>query len=123
MRRRKLLIVEDHPLMVEAIRVAVDADGDFEVVGVVTDGPAAVDAVARLEPDVVLLDLRLAAGDGIDVMRELRSSAVQTKFVVLSGSDGADAVQRALGAGASAVISKRIDPHDLPGALRQAFDQ
>ena len=123
MRRVKLLVAEDHPLMVEAIRLAFGNSGEFDVVGVADSGDEAVAAARRLQPDVVLLDLHLPGLDGIEVLHALRRADVSSKCVVLSASDTPDVVQLAFEAGACAFISKRIDPHDLPAALRQAVDQ
>ncbi len=123
MRRLKVLIIEDHQLMAEAIRVSLTAAGDFEIVAVADDGMKALELAAQLMPDVVLLDLRLPRLDGIEVLRRLRGSATAAKIVVLSASDEADVVDLAFRAGASAFITKRIDPHDLAAAVRQALDQ
>jgi DNA-binding NarL/FixJ family response regulator len=123
MRRLKLLVAEDHPLMVAAIRIAFARRRDFEIVAVVESGDAVVEAALRLDPDVVLLDLRLPGIDGLEVLRALGRANVRAKRVVLSASDGSDVVQAALRAGASAFITKRIDPYDLAAALRQAVDQ
>jgi DNA-binding NarL/FixJ family response regulator len=123
MRRLKLLIAEDHPLMVEALRLAASVDGGFEVVGAVASGAEVVDAAKRLEPDVILLDLRLPEVDGLEALQELRAEGIRARCVVLSALDGDEVVQRALRAGACAFIAKRIDPRDLPAALRQALDQ
>jgi DNA-binding NarL/FixJ family response regulator len=122
-RRLRLLVVEDHPLVVEAIRVAVADLPDFEIAGVADSGTAVVPLARELQPDVILLDLRLPGVDGIDVLHALRREKIGARCVVLSASDEADVVELAFRAGASVFISKRIDPHDLPAALRQAVDQ
>lgn len=123
MRRLRVLVIEDHPLMVEAIRVSVGTSGDFEIVGVAESGVEAIQQAQNLKPDVVLLDLRLPGIDGLEILRRLRRDDVDTKLVVLSANDEASVVDLALRAGACAFITKRIDPHDLPSALRQAIDQ
>jgi DNA-binding NarL/FixJ family response regulator len=123
MRRLKLLIAEDHPLMVEAIRVAASADRGFDVVGAVESGPEVVEAALVLDPDLILLDVRLPHVDGIAALDALRAAGVRAKCVVLSATETPAIVELALQAGAAAFITKRIDPHDLAAALRQAFDQ
>jgi DNA-binding NarL/FixJ family response regulator len=123
MRRLKVLVIEDHRLMVEAIRVSLSRSNEFEVVGAAEDGGEALDLVRKLQPDVVLLDLRLPGVDGLEILRQLKDSTPAAKLVVLSACDEADVVELALRAGACAFITKRIDPHDLAAALRQALDQ
>jgi DNA-binding NarL/FixJ family response regulator len=121
MRRLRLVIADDHPLMLEAIELALSAGNDFEIVGTAASGTDVIALTYKVDPDVVLLDLRLPDGDGWEVLRSLRGSGA--KLVVLSASDEPDVVERALRGGACAFITKRIDPHDLAAALRQALDQ
>ena len=123
MRRLKVFIIEDHPLMVEAIRVSLSSTEEFEIVGTEESGEAALELAERLEPDVVLLDLRLPGIDGLEVLRRLHQSGLKARLVVLSACDETEIVDLALRAGACAFITKRIDPHDLAAALRQALDQ
>lgn len=123
MRRLRLLIAEDHPLMVEAIRVVLSISGEFEIVGVAESGSEVLPLAQRLDPDVVLVDLRLPGLDGLEVLHALRKAGVGAKLVVLSARDESDVVELAFRAGACAFITKRIDPHDFPAALRQALDQ
>lgn len=123
MRHLRLLIAEDHPLMVEAIRAATSVDGRIEIVGEVSSGAEVVDAAVALEPDVILLDLRMPQVDGISALHGLRAAGVRAKVVVLSAEEGRDVVQQAFRAGAAAFIDKRIDPYDLSAALRQACEQ
>jgi len=123
LRRLRLLVIDDHPLMVEAISLALGTDGDFEIVAVATSGADIVPLVRRTMPDLVLLDLRMPAVDGIGALRALRHAGLDTKVIVLSGLEEPEVVDRALRAGACAFILKRIDPIDLGAAIRQALDQ
>ena len=123
MRRLRVFVIEDHPLMVEAIRVALSMTDEFEIVGTVEDGAKALELATQAQADVVLLDLRLPGIDGLEILRRLNQSDLAAKLVVLSACDDAEIVDLALRAGASAFITKRIDPHDLAAALRQALDQ
>lgn len=123
MRRLKVLVIEDHLLMVEAIRLALSASRNFEIVGTFGFRRDIVAAVERTKPDLVLMDLDLADGDALPVVRELASAGSAAKIVVFSGNESDEIIGRALQAGAYAFITKRIDPGDLPAALRQAVDQ
>jgi DNA-binding NarL/FixJ family response regulator len=123
MRRLKLLMAEDHPLMVEAVHFALSITDDFEIVGVAQSGADVVEMAHGLEPDVVLLDLRLPGMDGLEILHTLSRSDIPAKVVVLSACEDPTVVDLALRAGACAFITKRIDPYDLPAALRQVLDQ
>jgi DNA-binding NarL/FixJ family response regulator len=123
MRRLRVVIGEDHPLMVEAIRLVLSASEDFEIVGVARSGDDVLELAQRVQPDVVLLDLRLPGLDGLEVLHALRRSGLESKSIVLSGCDNPEIVNLALAAGACAFIAKRIDPADLTAAIRQALDQ
>jgi DNA-binding NarL/FixJ family response regulator len=123
MRRLKVLVVEDHPMMVEAIRLALPMSGQFEVSSAIDSGSQACAVAERTRPDVILLDLQLPDVDGLDVIRALVRAGNRAKIVVFSAHESPELVDRALRAGACAFITKRIDPSDLAAALRQALDQ
>jgi DNA-binding NarL/FixJ family response regulator len=123
LRRLKILVAEDHPLMIEAIDLALSGVDEFEIVGVATSGRDVAPLCRRLRPDIVLLDLRLPGLDGMQVLDAIQQAEIETKVVVLSASEEPEVIERALRAGACAFITKKIDPHDLPAALHQALEQ
>ena len=123
MRRLRLLVVDDHQLMVEAIRLALVSSGGFEIVGVAASGVELVPLVRRTTPDVVLLDLRMPSVDWLAALRALRQAGLETKVIIFSGMEEPKLVERVLRFGACAFIMKRIDPIDLGAAIRQALDQ
>jgi DNA-binding NarL/FixJ family response regulator len=123
MRQLRLLLVEDHPLMAEAIRLAISRDRAFEVVGAVESVSDVAAAAVRLGADIVLLDIGVRGKTTVDVLRALRRISADSKLVVLSAAESDEAIDVALRAGAHAFITKRIDPLDLAGALRQVVDQ
>jgi DNA-binding NarL/FixJ family response regulator len=120
--RLKLLIADDHQLMLDAIRLALESSPDIEIVGETTSGSQVVPLVRQVSPDVVLLDLRMPGMDGLRCLEALRQRHPEVKTVVLSGSEDPDVVAAAFQRGAVAFIVKRIDPADLPAVIRQAFD-
>lgn len=120
--RLKLLVADDHGLMVEAIRLALEGRPEFELVGTAESGSQVLPLVERTKPDLVLLDLRMPEMDGLVCIRLLRERAPTVKIVVLSGMDSDEMVKEALKLGASAFISKRIDPDALPQALMEAYE-
>jgi DNA-binding NarL/FixJ family response regulator len=123
MRRLKVLVADDHELMLEAIRIALEqAPDDFEIVATTTQGPRVLPLVAQTQPDLVLLDLRMPRMDGLTCLELLRKRHPGVKAVVLSGLEGPEVVHSAFNRGATAFIRKHIDPRDLPSALRQAVE-
>ena len=121
MRRLKVLIADDHELMVEAVRIALSQEKDeFEVVATTSRGTQVLPLITQTAPDIVLLDLRMPGMDGLACLEQIRKRHPIVKTVVLSGLEGAEVIRSAFNLGATAFIHKHVDPRDLPSALRQA---
>ena len=118
----RVLIADDHRLMVEGTRQALERAGGFEIVGEATTGVQVLPLVRRLKPELVLLDLRMPQMDGLTCLAKIRKEFPDVKVAILSVSQDPELIQTALKRGASAYIVKSIDPDDLAGALRQALD-
>lgn len=119
MRRLRVLIADDHRLVLEAIRLALDGADDIEVVGAAESGSQVLPLVGQTGPDLVLLDVLMPGMDGLTALDLLRRRHPQVKVVMLSGVNEPDTIETALRHGASAFIAKQIEPRDLPSALRQ----
>jgi DNA-binding NarL/FixJ family response regulator len=117
----RVVLVDDHRLMVEAVRMALEADGDFEVVGTAVDPTRAPNLVAETSPDVVLLDVLMPQLDGLTCLTRIKQRTPSAKVVMLSASDDPSIAEQALRHGADAFVLKQIDPRDLGGVLRQAL--
>ena len=115
------MIVEDHPLMLSALRETMEQADGFAVVGTATSGLQVEPLVSRTRPDLVLLDLMLPGLDGLSCLALLRERHPQATVVVLSGQDDDETIEKALLGGATAYVNKSIDPADLPVLLRQAL--
>jgi DNA-binding NarL/FixJ family response regulator len=120
MRRLKLLIADDHRLMLAAIRCALQQAEDIEIVGEAQAGSQVLPLVGQTHPDLVLLDIRMPGMDGLKCLQLLRERYPKVKTVVLSGIDDPQIIQSVLEAGANAYILKTVDPQDLASAVRQA---
>ena len=111
MKRIRVLIVEDSPVVAEHLRRIVAADGRFEVVGVVGSGEEAVDVVEPLAPDVITMDIHLPGMDGLSVVRQMKQNDNTRAIPVLALT--AHAMRgdrdRFLEAGCDGYISKPID--------------
>jgi DNA-binding NarL/FixJ family response regulator len=120
--RLKLVIADDHELMLEGIRLALAEAPEIEVVGTTTSGSQVLPLVRQTLPDVVLLDLRMPGVDGLRCLEMLRERHPEVKAVVLSGCEEPDVVEAAFRRGAAGFIVKRIDPSDLASVVRQIVD-
>jgi DNA-binding NarL/FixJ family response regulator len=118
----KVLIADDHKLIVDGIKRALEESPDFEVVGEASSGSQVLPLVGRTNPDLVLLDLRMPGADGLTCLAQIKKRHPDVKVVVLSVSTDQNVIQTALQRGASAYIVKSINPIDLPSALRQAVE-
>jgi DNA-binding NarL/FixJ family response regulator len=121
MRQLRLVVADDHGLMVEAVRIALAKRVDLEIVGVAETGSQVLPVVQQTQPDLVVLDLRMPGMDGLTCIRLLRERFPEVKIAVLSGLDANDTVDEAMRLGASAFISKSVDPAELPDALVAAM--
>ena len=119
MRRLNVLVVDDHRLMLEAVRVALDREEDLTVVAEADSGEKVLPLVGQTGPDVVLLDVRLPGMDGLEVLGQLRERYPSVAVVMFSGIDDPALVRASLERGASAFVLKHVDPRDLAAALRQ----
>jgi DNA-binding NarL/FixJ family response regulator len=122
MRRLKVVIADDHRLMLAAIRLALDPVPDIDVVAEAESGSQVLPLVHQHAPDVVLLDIRMPGMDGLKCLEQLKSRFPHIKAIVVSGVDDPQVIQAALERGASAFILKYIDPTDLASAIRQTVN-
>lgn len=122
LKRIRILIADDHQLVVDAVRAAFVGVEDVEVVGEATSSAGVLSRVGRLRPDVVLLDIGMPGQDGMSCLRALRESHPRIKVIILSGIDDNRVRRKALGLGASAFVSKLVDPRDLAGVVRQVIE-
>jgi len=120
MRRLKVLIADDHLLMLGAIRASLSQQDDIEVVGEADSGEKVLPLVGQTGPDAVLLDVRMPGMDGLTVLERLQEQHPRVAVVMLSGIDDPALVRGALERGASAFVLKHVDSRDLGSAIRQS---
>ncbi|MGY0235709.1 response regulator [Longispora urticae] len=114
-----VLIVDDEELIRVGLRAVVDAEPELTVVGEAADGADALDAARRLRPDVVLMDVRMPAVDGIAATRHILDTVRPApKVVVLTTFENDDYVYDALLAGAQGFLLKRARPAEIVQAVR-----
>jgi DNA-binding NarL/FixJ family response regulator len=115
--RIRILIVEDDALMRAGLRGVLSSDPAIELVGEADDGRAAAYRTRLLEPDVVLMDIRMPDLDGISATREVLAAFPEVKVVILTTFEDDDYIFGALSAGASGFLLKRTRPEDLIAAI------
>jgi DNA-binding NarL/FixJ family response regulator len=118
----KILIADDHPLLLAGVRQVLELDGGFEVVAEAYDGTAVLPLVGQTQPAVVLLDMRMPGLDGLACLDQLRSRHPDVHVVMCSMSADPEQIQSAFTHGACGYIVKSVDPGDLGSAIRQAVD-
>jgi DNA-binding NarL/FixJ family response regulator len=121
MRRLKIVIADDHQLMIHAIRLALEEVDDIEIVGEADSGSKVMPVVGQTSPDLVLLDIRMPGMDGLTVLERLHERYPKVRVAILSAVDDPAVIHAAFNRGASAFIVKHIDPRDLAAAIRQAI--
>jgi DNA-binding NarL/FixJ family response regulator len=118
----KLLIADDHPLVVAGIREVLSREPLIEIVGSASSGSEVMPLIGRLNPDVVLLDLRMPGVDGLGCLERIHDRYPKIKVVVLSMTTDPEQIQAAFKRGACGFVIKNIDPADLASAIRQAVN-
>jgi DNA-binding NarL/FixJ family response regulator len=116
----KVVLVDDHPMVRTGLAAMLTATDDIVVVGQAGGGMAAVEAVAREKPDVVLMDLSMPVVDGVEATRLVMADHPQVNVVVLTSFDDHERVTEALAAGAVGYQLKDCEPADLLAAVRAA---
>ena len=119
-RRPRVLLADDHLLVAEALRSLLTPE--FDLVGVVEDGRALVEAAGTLRPDVIVADVSMPHLNGIDALVRLRQDGDETPVVFLTMHRDATFARRALEAGASGFVLKHSASDELVSAIRAALD-
>ncbi len=119
----RLMIVDDHPMVREGLKLLLSDEEGFEVIGEAADGVMALELASQLCPDVVLMDVMMPRLNGIEATRHLRQRCPASQVIVLTSSLGDDLrVNEALKAGAIGYLLKDIQKADLLRAIRSAAE-
>jgi DNA-binding NarL/FixJ family response regulator len=116
----RVLIADDQALVRAGFRMILDAEEDIDVVGEASDGTEAVDQARRLDPDVVLMDIRMPELDGIEATRRVIANGGESpaRVLMLTTFDLNEYVYEALRAGASGFLLKDVPPEELAAGIR-----
>ena len=113
-----VVIVDDHAIVRQGLRTYLDLQTDIQVVGEAADGRQAVDVVRDLLPDIVLMDLVMPNGNGVDATREITALSPSTKVIVLTSFSEDEQVFASIKAGAQGYLMKDVLPQELVRAIR-----
>jgi DNA-binding NarL/FixJ family response regulator len=113
-----LLIADDHPLILAGLAALIRGEPGLQLVGQASDAIDAVDHYLRLRPDVMLVDLNMPGGGGIEAIRKIRALVPDARIVILTTYDGDEDVHRGLLAGAGAYLLKQSGPEEVLNCVR-----
>ena len=119
-RRVRLLIVDDHEIVRLGLRTLLGGRPEFEIIGEATTVAEAEAAASNTRPDVVIMDVRLPDGSGVEACREIKAAYPQTQVVMLTSYPDEDAVEASVVAGASGYLLKQTRGQDLIHAIQTA---
>lgn len=116
-----ILIVDDHPLVRQGLTAVISVEADLNLVGEAATGNEAVSMVAKTNPDVALVDLRLADTSGLEIIKTCKENASRCKFIILTSSADKDDFRRAQDLGVDGYVLKEAFPEELISAIRLVY--
>ncbi|MDQ6622951.1 MAG: response regulator transcription factor [Verrucomicrobiota bacterium] len=120
-KKRRVVVVEDHPMFREQLRLLIDKEDDLEVCGEADNVPAALALIQRLQPDLAVVDITLKNSGGLDLLKDLRVHEIDLPVLVLSMHAESLYAERALRAGARGYITKQEASAKVMIAIRQVL--
>src|SRR5919205_1453949 len=120
--KTRCLVVDDHTVVRQGLDLLFGDIDDLEIVGEVQNGEEALDAVEQLQPEVVLMDVRLPGIDGVSAVKRIHQTAPGVKFVIFSAYGDKRLLSDAIAAGARGYVMKGSPPEDLLRAIRTVKD-
>jgi two-component system, NarL family, nitrate/nitrite response regulator NarL len=113
----RVVVVDDHPLYRQALADTVGAAPELDLVGSAGDGPTGLELIRRLDPEIAILDVRMAGCDGPEIARAIDQSGLQTRILFISAYDDGATVHRALSAGGNGFLSKDAGSTEIRRAI------
>ena len=115
----RVMLVDDHEVVRRGLLLLIDAEDGLEVVGEAADGPEGVGLAGILKPDVVVMDVRMPNGGGVEASRELRDRHPEVRVIMLTSYSDDEALFNSIMAGAAAYVLKQIRGNDLVDVIRK----
>ena len=119
---KRVVVVDDHDVVRQGVRLIVKGHPDWDVVGEATDGIEAMEKIETLNPDLVILDISMPRKGGLDVIRELGEKGLRPKILVLTMHESKDLAERVQESGAAGYVVKTNAARDLIPAMKTIFD-
>jgi DNA-binding NarL/FixJ family response regulator len=116
----RLVLADDHPIVLEGLKQLFAIGRDFQVLACAINGEEALQAVRRLQPDILVLDLRMPGKSGLEVLREMQREALATRTVVLTALDNDDVLD-AISLGAAGIVLKDMASALLVQCVREVY--
>ena len=117
----RILIADDHPIVRDGLRKLLNLEDDFDVIGEASDGREVLDRMQELNPDILLLDLRMPNLDGLAALQVLQQSNNKTKVIVLTASEDKNEFVQAMKLGCSGIVLKQTAPDLIIKSIRKVF--
>ncbi len=117
----RILIADDHPIVRDGLRKLLSLEDDFEVIGEAADGREVLDRVQEMDPDVLLLDLRMPNLDGLSTLQALTQLNKRTKVIVLTASEDKNEFVQAMKLGCSGIVLKQTAPELIVKSIRKVY--
>jgi DNA-binding NarL/FixJ family response regulator len=117
-RKIKLLLVDDHPIVLDGLKTHLASQDAFKIVGEASDGREAVRKARKLAPDIILMDVSMPRMNGLEAMAVLRRQAPQSKILVLTMHDNKEYISQVIELGARGYLLKDASPAELVRAIR-----
>jgi len=121
--KRKVLVVDDHPIVREGLAQMINREPDLAVCGEAADAQTTLQLIADLRPDILIVDISLNGPDGLDLLKEIRTKDPSLPVLILSMHDESIYAERALRAGANGYIMKQEATDNVLGALRRILNR
>jgi DNA-binding NarL/FixJ family response regulator len=113
----RLVIIDDHPLVLQGIESIVDMENDIKVVGTATSGEQAVELLQETQPDIAMVDLRLPGESGLDIIKMGKEIAPECRFIILTSYSGRADVQQAMEQKVAGYLLKEALPEEILAAI------
>lgn len=113
-----VMLVDDHEIVRQGLKALLEAEADMEVVAEASSGPQAVQVARTYRPQIIVMDVRMPDGGGVEACREIRANDPDTQVIMLTSYSDDEALFNSLMAGAAGFVLKQIRGHDLVDAIR-----
>ena len=121
-RRIQVVVADDHPVVREGLRSVLLTAADMDVIGEAGTGAEAVAQVQALQPEVMLLDIRMPDGNGLAILNQIKVVSPDTSVIMVTMHDNPEYISRAIAAGAAGYVLKEANRHDLLTAIRTVLN-